>query len=184
MAPLAGLTRGARLPIRSRMFDRLRGSSRNGLQRPRKPSWALRAGIARIRTVERNGYVGQTGLLGGARDLPSSVTTRRAASRRRQYSQPPADTSVGFASWAPWYVIPADHKWFSRICVSAVLVDTLINIDPQYPHPPADELSELAQAKAILEAQAPAGAAADPFEAELIARGGKGERRAAHRDEV
>ncbi|MER6537302.1 hypothetical protein ABT215_26610 [Streptomyces sp900105755] len=22
--------------------------------------------------------------------------------------------------WAPWYVVPADHKWFPRVCVSAV----------------------------------------------------------------
>ncbi len=35
--------------------------------------------------------------------------------------------------WAPWYVIPADHKWFARLCAAAVLVHTLIDIDPQYP---------------------------------------------------
>ena len=34
--------------------------------------------------------------------------------------------------WAPWYVIPADHKWFARICVSHVLAHTLIELDPQY----------------------------------------------------
>ena len=34
---------------------------------------------------------------------------------------------------APWYVIPADHKWFARICAGAVLAHTLIEIDPQYP---------------------------------------------------
>ena len=34
---------------------------------------------------------------------------------------------------APWYVVPADHKWFARICAAAVLVHTLIEIDPQYP---------------------------------------------------
>src|ERR1035438_8786843 len=35
--------------------------------------------------------------------------------------------------WAPWYVIPADHKWFARICVGAVLTHTLIELDPQFP---------------------------------------------------
>ena len=35
--------------------------------------------------------------------------------------------------WAPWHVIPADHKWFARICVSAVLVHALMEIDPHYP---------------------------------------------------
>ena len=34
---------------------------------------------------------------------------------------------------APWYVIPADHKWFARICAGAVIAHTLIEIDPQYP---------------------------------------------------
>ena len=34
---------------------------------------------------------------------------------------------------APWYVIPADHKWFARICAAAVLVHTLVEIDPRYP---------------------------------------------------
>ena len=35
--------------------------------------------------------------------------------------------------WAPWYVIPADRKWFARICAAAVLAHTLMEIDPQYP---------------------------------------------------
>ena len=41
-----------------------------------------------------------------------------------------SDTST---EWAPWYVIPADRKWFARICASAVLAHTLIEIDPRYP---------------------------------------------------
>jgi polyphosphate kinase 2 (PPK2 family) len=41
--------------------------------------------------------------------------------------------------WAPWHVIPADHKWFSHLSTSAVLVETLERLDPQYPRvdPPA-----------------------------------------------
>src|SRR4249919_2359000 len=35
--------------------------------------------------------------------------------------------------WAPWHVIPADHKWFARIAVSSILADALIDIDPQFP---------------------------------------------------
>ena len=35
--------------------------------------------------------------------------------------------------WAPWYVIPGDHKWFARIAAAAVIVDTLAAIDPRYP---------------------------------------------------
>jgi PPK2 family polyphosphate:nucleotide phosphotransferase len=34
---------------------------------------------------------------------------------------------------APWYVIPAQHKWFRSLLVSRLLVDTLERMDPQYP---------------------------------------------------
>ena len=36
---------------------------------------------------------------------------------------------------APWYVIPADHKWYRNWAVSSILVDTLGRMDPQYPEP-------------------------------------------------
>jgi PPK2 family polyphosphate:nucleotide phosphotransferase len=67
--------------------------------------------------------------------------------------------------WAPWYVIPADHKWFARLCAAAVLVHTLIGIDPQYPEVSAEQREQLLGVKKELEAQAPGGAAADPFAA-------------------
>ncbi|MDQ1361637.1 MAG: hypothetical protein QOJ44_2014 [Acidimicrobiaceae bacterium] len=35
--------------------------------------------------------------------------------------------------WAPWHVVPADHKWFARLATAAILAQTLIDIDPQYP---------------------------------------------------
>lgn len=40
-------------------------------------------------------------------------------------------------AWAPWYVIPADRKWVRNVAVSAVLLDVLERLDPQYP--PVDE---------------------------------------------
>jgi PPK2 family polyphosphate:nucleotide phosphotransferase len=36
---------------------------------------------------------------------------------------------------APWYVVPADHKWYRNWAVSCILIDTLRAIDPQYPQP-------------------------------------------------
>ena len=66
---------------------------------------------------------------------------------------------------APWYVIPADRKWFARICAAAVLAHTLIEIDPQYPTVGEDARRELAAARRELEAEAPEGAAPDPFAA-------------------
>ena len=81
---------------------------------------------------------------------------------QRAFSQLLSATST---AWAPWYVIPADRKWFARICAAAVLVHTLIEIDPQYPTVSADKREQLQAVKRELEKQAPEGAAADPFAA-------------------
>jgi PPK2 family polyphosphate:nucleotide phosphotransferase len=72
--------------------------------------------------------------------------------------------------WAPWYVIPADHKWFARICVSAVLAHTLMEIDPHYPQVDKARRQDLAETRSLLEAEAPKGAAPDPAKAELAAQ--------------
>jgi PPK2 family polyphosphate:nucleotide phosphotransferase len=66
--------------------------------------------------------------------------------------------------WAPWYVIPADRKWFGRLGAGAVLVHTLMEIDPRFPPVTDERREELHQIKEELEAQAPKGAAPDPFE--------------------
>lgn len=86
-------------------------------------------------------------------------------SYQKAFSEMLSNTST---KWAPWYVIPADHKWFARICVSAVLAHTLMDIDPHYPTVDADKLKDLAEAKALLEAEAPKGAAPDPFQAKIV----------------
>jgi PPK2 family polyphosphate:nucleotide phosphotransferase len=65
--------------------------------------------------------------------------------------------------WAPWYVIPADRKWFARIAAGAVIANTLIDIDPRYPTIDNKARANLQEIKKTLEAQAPPGAAADPF---------------------
>ena len=71
--------------------------------------------------------------------------------------------------WAPWYVIPADHKWFARICAAAVLAHTLIDIDPQYPEVSEKARHELFVVKEELIASAPPGAPADPYAAKAEA---------------
>jgi PPK2 family polyphosphate:nucleotide phosphotransferase len=75
--------------------------------------------------------------------------------------------SATSTEWAPWYVVPADHKWFLRVAVAAVLVNTLAEIDPQFPTVSDQARSALVAAKAGLEAQAPEGVAADPIAAKL-----------------
>jgi PPK2 family polyphosphate:nucleotide phosphotransferase len=75
------------------------------------------------------------------------------------YSQVLTHTST---ERAPWHVLPADHKWFTRICAAAVIAQTLIDIDPRYPVPDAALRHELLQARAELEAEAPPQARDDP----------------------
>jgi PPK2 family polyphosphate:nucleotide phosphotransferase len=52
---------------------------------------------------------------------------------------------------APWYVVPADNKWFTRVVVAAVIIDTLAGLDLQFPEVTKPMLKELAAAKAALE---------------------------------
>ncbi len=51
---------------------------------------------------------------------------------------------------APWYVVPADDKWFTRLVVSAVLVDTLESLKLSYPEVDPAKRKELLAAKKIL----------------------------------
>jgi PPK2 family polyphosphate:nucleotide phosphotransferase len=52
---------------------------------------------------------------------------------------------------APWYVIPADPKWFTRLAVADVIVEALEEIDPQFPQVGTAQQEELARARALLE---------------------------------
>jgi len=79
--------------------------------------------------------------------------------------------------WAPWYVIPADHKWFARIAVAVVIVHMLMEIDPQYPVVSDEARRDLMKVREELEAEAPKGAAPDPFEAELAKERRKAKRK-------
>jgi PPK2 family polyphosphate:nucleotide phosphotransferase len=65
--------------------------------------------------------------------------------------------------WAPWYVIPADRKWFERLSVGLVLAHTLLELDPRFPRVTKKQREALLEVKQALEAQAPEGAAPDPF---------------------
>jgi PPK2 family polyphosphate:nucleotide phosphotransferase len=58
---------------------------------------------------------------------------------------------------APWYVIPADRKWFARICASAIVAHTLMEIDPRFPTLGEEARKDLLEAKAVLEAEGPEG---------------------------
>ena len=55
--------------------------------------------------------------------------------------------------WAPWYVVPADRKWFARLAVAAIIGAKLQEIDPQYPTITQQQREELVKAKALLESE-------------------------------
>ena len=48
---------------------------------------------------------------------------------------------------APWYVVPADNKWFTRVVVGAAVIDALADLDLAYPKVDEGKLKELAAAK-------------------------------------
>jgi hypothetical protein len=66
-------------------------------------------------------------------------------------------------------VIPADRKWFARIGAGAVIVQALVELDPQYPTLSDEDRRALGEARAALLAEAPPGAPADPFQASQAA---------------
>lgn len=53
----------------------------------------------------------------------------------------------------PWYVIPADKKWFTRIAISTIIRDTLKKLKLEFPVLPKNEMEKLQEAKHLLEKQ-------------------------------
>lgn len=51
---------------------------------------------------------------------------------------------------APWYVIPADNKWFTRLAVAAAVIDGLSSLNLHYPIVGKEKLKELAEARRLL----------------------------------
>jgi PPK2 family polyphosphate:nucleotide phosphotransferase len=49
--------------------------------------------------------------------------------------------------YAPWYVVPADNKWFTRVIVASAVIETLDSLDLAYPEVDESKLKELAAAK-------------------------------------
>jgi PPK2 family polyphosphate:nucleotide phosphotransferase len=52
---------------------------------------------------------------------------------------------------APWFVVPADHKWFSRLVVAEAIIDAMEGLDLAYPKVDAAKRKELKEARAALE---------------------------------
>lgn len=57
------------------------------------------------------------------------------------------------APHAPWYVVPADNKWFTRLVVASAVIEGLKSLDLHYPEVGPEQLKELAAAKKLLLAE-------------------------------
>jgi PPK2 family polyphosphate:nucleotide phosphotransferase len=65
----------------------------------------------------------------------------------RAYEEMIAATST---KWAPWYAVPADNKWFTRIVVASVIIQTLEDLDLSYPKIGKEKRRELAQVRQVI----------------------------------
>jgi PPK2 family polyphosphate:nucleotide phosphotransferase len=54
---------------------------------------------------------------------------------------------------SPWYVIPADNKWFTRVAVSEIICEKLESLGLEYPKLSEAQMTELAECKKILESE-------------------------------
>jgi PPK2 family polyphosphate:nucleotide phosphotransferase len=72
---------------------------------------------------------------------------------QKAFSEMLSQTST---DWAPWHVIPADHKWFARLAAAAVIADELIRIDPRFPKLDKNARRGLEEARAELDGRPPA----------------------------
>jgi PPK2 family polyphosphate:nucleotide phosphotransferase len=148
------------------------------LERQKLPAAARGKGIwdARLRDIRRfEGYLGRNGtavrkiFLHVSRDEQRRRFLERIEDPEKNWKFSLADVAER-ARWkdymaayeaairatatpeAPWYVVPADAKWFARIVVAAALVDCLGSLDLRYPEVSRERRRELlAQRRALLE---------------------------------
>jgi PPK2 family polyphosphate:nucleotide phosphotransferase len=66
----------------------------------------------------------------------------------KAYEEMLANTST---PWAPWYCVPADHKWFTRMVLADVVVRSLQSLDLRYPEETEEHSRDLEKARLLLE---------------------------------
>ena len=55
--------------------------------------------------------------------------------------------------WAPWFVVPADNKWFTRLVVAGAIIDAMEGLGLRYPEVGDAQKKELAAARRLLQAE-------------------------------
>jgi len=89
-----------------------------------------------------------------ARQWKFSVLDLQERSYWEQYTQAYEDMlSHTSQEHAPWYVIPANHKWFARLAIAGIIVNRFKKLNPQYPKLSPEVKDQLAKAKAAIEAE-------------------------------
>jgi PPK2 family polyphosphate:nucleotide phosphotransferase len=68
----------------------------------------------------------------------------------RAYEEMFSNTST---KWAPWHIIPADNKWFTRLAVAAIIYEALERLDLQYPSLTPEKKAELQRVRKLLIAE-------------------------------
>lgn len=79
----------------------------------------------------------------------SDVTERQYWDQYRQAYQQMLTQTTHKA--APWYVIPADHKWYMRLVISKIIVEKLENLGLAYPQVNKSHLEDIEKARWMLE---------------------------------
>jgi len=83
-----------------------------------------------------------------AKNWKFSTTDLVERAQWRAYRDAYAETIAATSHYhAPWYVIPADHKWFVQALVADIIVDALEQLDLSLPKPTAKRRRELAEAR-------------------------------------
>ena len=72
---------------------------------------------------------------------------------RRAYQQMLSRTSTRHA---PWFIVPADHKWFTRLAIAELVAEALESLGLAYPKPSKEQLVALAEARRRLHQDTPA----------------------------
>ena len=84
----------------------------------------------------------------GSSRWPTSRSGTAGRTTRSAYEEAIRHTAT---PQAPWYVVPADHKWFTRVVVASAVIDALEELDLAYPKVDATKREELKLVKTELE---------------------------------
>jgi PPK2 family polyphosphate:nucleotide phosphotransferase len=82
---------------------------------------------------------------------PSDVAERACwKDYRKAYEEMLEATSTKYATW---HIVPADHKWVTRSLVATIIAKSIAELNLQYPEIGEEKRQQIAQAKALLEAE-------------------------------